>query len=80
VSLHRFTSWAREYGEIFSLKIGSQTVVVLSSAQAVHEVMDKNSGVTADRPPNHFVNIMTDGLNLVLCVPLPCVFTVSLIL
>ena len=29
--------WSRKYGEIYSLKLGSATVIVLSSADAVTE-------------------------------------------
>ena len=64
----RFTRWARQYGDIFSLKIGSGTVVVITSAEAVYEIMDKNSAITSDRPPMYFVDQVTGGHNLVLLV------------
>ncbi|KAJ7589603.1 cytochrome P450 [Mycena floridula] len=61
---YRFTDWAREYGPIYSLKVGSGTAIVLSSVAAVKELMDKRSASTADRPPNHMVHVITGGLNL----------------
>ncbi|KAJ7834049.1 cytochrome P450 [Mycena olivaceomarginata] len=67
----RFARWANEYGDIYSLKIGPGTVIVLQSSQAILEVMDRNSGSTSDRPPNHFVDIITTGHNLVLYVCSP---------
>ncbi|KAI0793048.1 cytochrome P450 [Irpex lacteus] len=47
----QFSAWARQYGDIYSLKVASGTIVVISSAAAFREVIDKNSGITADRPP-----------------------------
>ncbi len=32
----------------------------------VHELLDVRSASTSDRPPNHFIEITTGGLNLVL--------------
>ncbi|KAG8908736.1 hypothetical protein FRB99_002974 [Tulasnella sp. 403] len=60
----RFTEWAREYGEVFSLKLGGGTVVVLNSPEAVKEIMEKNSLATADRPPSAIGNMITDGLHM----------------
>lgn len=65
--LCRFSAWAREYGDIYSLKVGPANVVVISSTQAFREVIDKNSGITADRPPNYFADTVTSGgLNMFL--------------
>ena len=57
------------YGDIYSLKIGPGTAVVLSSATAVREIMDKFSAATSDRPPTHIADVITGregGLNLAL--------------
>lgn len=63
----RFTTWARQYGDIYNLKVGSENVFVVSSATAFHELMEKNSAPMADRPPNHFADTVTNGgLNLFL--------------
>jgi len=62
----KFTEWAKVYGEIYSLKIGPGTAVVISSMAAVKELMERRSGNTADRPPNHMVDAITGGLNMVL--------------
>ncbi|KAJ7359859.1 cytochrome P450, partial [Mycena albidolilacea] len=47
----RFTEWARKYGDLCSLKIGNDTVVVLTDVAAVKELLDRRSSTTADRPP-----------------------------
>ena len=52
---------------MYSLKVGSENVVIVSSATAFNELIEKNSGVMADRPPNHFADTVTNGgLNLFL--------------
>ena len=48
------------------LKIGPGTAIVLSSPRLVQELLVARSASTSDRPPNHFIEITTGGLNLVL--------------
>ncbi|KAJ7445959.1 cytochrome P450 [Mycena galericulata] len=61
---YKFTEWARKYGGIYSLKLGPGTVVVLTDAAAVKEIMDKRSATTSDRPNIHVGDLVTGGLNL----------------
>ncbi|KAJ7359848.1 cytochrome P450 [Mycena albidolilacea] len=63
---YKFTEWARKYGGLFSLKIGNDTVVVLTDVAAVKELLDKRSSTTADRPPSYVSQLVTDGLNMAL--------------
>ncbi|KAJ7359893.1 cytochrome P450 [Mycena albidolilacea] len=63
---YKFTEWARKYGGLFSLKIGNDTVVVLTDAAAVKELLDKRSSTTANRPPSYVGELVTDGLHMVL--------------
>jgi hypothetical protein len=42
--------------------LGSGVMVVLSSAKAVRELMEKRSATTVDRPHSHFVQEATGGL------------------
>ncbi|KAL0574270.1 hypothetical protein V5O48_007678 [Marasmius crinis-equi] len=63
---HKFTEWARQYGDIYSLKVGPSTAIVITGIEAVKELMEKRSGSTVDRPQNHMVDKVTDGLNLAL--------------
>ncbi|KAI3615566.1 cytochrome p450 [Moniliophthora roreri] len=60
----KFTEWARTYGDIYSLKIGPRTMVVVSSMEAAKELMDKRSANTSDRPPSHMVDRITNGMSL----------------
>ncbi|KAI5889190.1 cytochrome P450 [Schizophyllum commune H4-8] len=46
----QFTKWAREYGEIYSIKMGSGTAIILSGPAVLKELLDKQSAYTSDRP------------------------------
>ncbi|EEB99319.1 hypothetical protein MPER_01023 [Moniliophthora perniciosa FA553] len=60
----KFSEWAKTYGDIFSLKIGSSTVVVISGMDACAELMDKRSFATADRPIVPMAQKVTDNLSM----------------
>lgn len=49
----RFAEWALTYGPIFSLKLGTQTVVVLSSPYMIRQLVDKQSAVYSNRPKSY---------------------------
>ncbi|ESK85937.1 cytochrome p450 [Moniliophthora roreri MCA 2997] len=63
----KFTEWAQQYGDIYSLKISSSTVIVISGMEAVSELMDRRSATTADRPKYHMGKRVTNDLNMGLC-------------
>lgn len=59
------TKWGTEFGPIFSLKLGNQTMIVLSGPAEVKELMDRRSATTSDRPPRHVANdLITNGYHL----------------
>lgn len=45
----QFQKWAQEYGPIYSLMLGTQTLIILSSDEAVKELLDKRSSNYSDR-------------------------------
>lgn len=45
----QFEKWAREYGPVYSLMLGTKTMIVLSSDEAVKELLDRRSGIYSDR-------------------------------
>ena len=48
--LHRaFQKWAQEYGPIYSLILGTKTIIVLSSPEAVRDLLDKKGHIYSDR-------------------------------
>ncbi|CAK5274181.1 unnamed protein product, partial [Mycena citricolor] len=46
----RLSLWARAYGDVFSLKLGSTDVIVLTSATAIRQIIDKPGWVGNSRP------------------------------
>ncbi|KAI0096931.1 cytochrome P450 [Nemania sp. FL0031] len=45
----QFQKWAKEYGPVFSLVLGTQILVVLSNDVAIKELFDKRSAIYSDR-------------------------------
>ncbi|PPJ56275.1 hypothetical protein CBER1_00735 [Cercospora berteroae] len=58
--------WAQEYGPVYSLMLGTTTMIVLSSDEAVKDLLDRRSGNYSDRP-NMYIGqtIASGGLRLV---------------
>ncbi|KAJ5766759.1 uncharacterized protein N7511_004375 [Penicillium nucicola] len=52
----RFTEWVSLYGPIFSLKLGSQNVIVLSSPYMIKQLIDKQSAIYSDRPKSYIAD------------------------
>jgi cytochrome P450 len=50
--IERFTEWARQYGGLYTLKLGPGTVAVLTDRRIIKQLMDKRSAVSSDRPLN----------------------------
>ncbi|RWA13097.1 hypothetical protein EKO27_g2010 [Xylaria grammica] len=46
----QFERWANEYGPIYSLILGTQVMVVISSDKVVKDLLDKRSGIYSSRP------------------------------
>ena len=46
----RFREWADRYGKIYSLKVGSGTLILLNNKRTVHDILDKRSAIYSDRP------------------------------
>jgi len=61
----RFQDWARQYGPVFSLKVGNGNIIVLSDRKSVNTLLDKKGSIYSDRPPNYFSDFVTHGDHLV---------------
>jgi hypothetical protein len=48
----QFHKWAAEFGPIYSIMLGSQTMIILSSDEVVKELLDKRGSIYSDRPQN----------------------------
>jgi cytochrome P450 len=65
VAVCRFTEWAKQYGGLYSLKLGNGTMAVITDRKIVKELVDKKSSITSHRPPS-FVShdLITKGDHL----------------
>ena len=65
----QFQKWAEEYGPVYSLILGTKTLVVLSSDEAVKELLDRRSSIYSDRPDMYIgQTLCSDGLRMLMMV------------
>jgi hypothetical protein len=64
----QFQKWAEEYGPVYSLILGTKVMVVLSSDQAIKDLLDKRSGIYSSRPDMYLGQIVSGGLRMLLMV------------
>lgn len=57
----KFLEWARRYGEIYQVRFGSNRIVVLNSAKASIELLDRRSAIYSCRHGPHFVHELVSG-------------------
>jgi cytochrome P450 len=60
----RFREWAKEYGSIFTLKLGPANVVVLCDRKAIHKLLVEKGSIYSDRPPSYVGHLLTKGDHL----------------
>ncbi|KAF9010846.1 cytochrome P450 [Cyathus striatus] len=56
----QFTKWAKQYGDVCTVKVGSMTMIVMSSVEAVRHIIEKNTALTSDRPTNYFADLVSE--------------------
>lgn len=52
----KFEEWREKYGNIMSLRFGQRTLIVISSYEIAHDLLDKSSGVYSSRPELHIAS------------------------
>ncbi|KAK5937706.1 hypothetical protein PMZ80_009835 [Knufia obscura] len=57
----QFQKWAQVYGPIYSLMLGTKTLIVLSSDEAVKELLDKRSNNFSDRQEMYIGQTLCSG-------------------
>ncbi|RYP78222.1 hypothetical protein DL771_000699 [Monosporascus sp. 5C6A] len=61
----QFQKWAKEYGPVYSLMLGTKVMIVLSSDQAVKDLLDKRSAIYSSRPEFYLgQDILSGGLRV----------------
>lgn len=65
----QFEKWAREYGPIYSLMLGTKCLIVLSNAEAVKDLLDRKSGIYSDRQEMYIgQDLCSGGLRMLMMV------------
>jgi hypothetical protein len=59
----QFQAWAQEYGPIYSLMLGTTTMIVLNEDKAVKELLDRRSSNYSSRPDLYFGQTLLSGGN-----------------
>lgn len=62
----QFTKWAREYGGIYTLKLGTGTAAVITDRRLVKELIDKKSSKYSERPKSYVANLISGGDHILL--------------
>ncbi|KAH7381142.1 cytochrome P450 [Phaeosphaeria sp. MPI-PUGE-AT-0046c] len=57
----QFQKWAQEYGGVYSLMLGTKTMIVLSSDQAVKDLLDRKSANYSARPDLYTGHTLLSG-------------------
>ncbi|KAK5371323.1 hypothetical protein LTR20_006722 [Exophiala xenobiotica] len=60
----QFREWAREYGPVFSLKLGPSNVVVLCDRKAIYKLLVEKGAIYSDRPETYVGQLLTKGDHL----------------
>ncbi|KAF4539242.1 Cytochrome p450 protein [Lasiodiplodia theobromae] len=57
----KLKEWGDQYGDVYSIKIANDTMIVLYDRKAIHDLLDKKSAIYSDRPPNYVADLVTNG-------------------
>lgn len=68
----QFEKWAREYGPIYSLILGTKVMIVLNSDRAIKDLIDKRGAIYSSRPESYIgQDILSNGLRVLFMVCTP---------
>ncbi|KAK5636928.1 hypothetical protein RRF57_012640 [Xylaria bambusicola] len=57
----QFQKWAQEYGPVCSVMLGSKVLILLSSGNAIKDILDKRSSVSSDRMDLYMGQTLASG-------------------
>jgi cytochrome P450 len=67
----QFQKWAKEYGPVYSLILGTKTLIVLNTDQAVKDLLDKKSAIYSDRQDMYIgQELCSGGMRVLMMVSL----------
>lgn len=65
----QFQKWAKEYGPVYSLILGTKVMIVLSTDVAVKDLLDKRGAIYSGRPDSYVAqDLCSGGLRFLLTV------------
>lgn len=65
----QFEKWAQEYGPIYSLILGTKTMIVLNSDAAIRDLIDKKGAIYSSRPEAYIAqDVLSGGLRILFMV------------
>lgn len=68
----QFEKWANEYGPIYSLILGTQVLIVLSTDQAVKDLLERRGAIYSSRKSTHVaLDIFSGGMKVLLMASCP---------
>lgn len=62
----QFTEWAKQYGGIYTLKLGTGTAAVITDRRLVKELVDKRSSKYSERPKSYVAKLISGGDHILL--------------
>jgi hypothetical protein len=62
----QFTEWAKQYGGIYSLKLGTGTAAVITDGKIVKQLIDKKSALYSQRPKSYVADLISSGDHILL--------------
>ncbi|KAF2035272.1 putative cytochrome P450 [Setomelanomma holmii] len=62
----QFEKWAQEYGPIYSLMLGTKTMIILSNDVVIKDLIDKKSAIYSSRPDLYIGKMLSGGLRMVM--------------
>lgn len=57
----QFEKWARQYGSVYSLMLGTKVMIVLNTEDAIRELVDKRGAIYASRPESFIAQDTISG-------------------
>lgn len=65
----KLQEWAREYGPIYSLMLGTQVTIMVNNAEVAKELLERRSAIWSSRPELYMaMTVMGSGLRFNLMV------------
>lgn len=62
----QFTKWAKQYGGIYTLKLGTGTAAVLTDRRLIKQLVDKKSAMYSERPKSYVASLIAGGDHILL--------------